>query len=135
MINQIPFGMAVEVDKGFLIENLCAKNGVCCIQPMKKLKTQTQQLKEDTGLTQKIRNTRIIIEQVNGQLSDEHAAICHSFFVIVSATNLIHCTTHRQRCHHVASMELCQSPSLHWLLFSFRVHSCCKTSNLVLFRV
>jgi hypothetical protein len=74
IIDQIPFGMAVEVDKGFLIENLCAKLGVRCIRPMKKLKTQTQQSKEDTGLTQKVGNTRIVIEQVNGQ-----ASICHWF--------------------------------------------------------
>jgi hypothetical protein len=62
----IPFGLQVEVDKGFLIENLCVLLGIGCIRPPKKLKGQTQQSVEDTALTQKIGNTRIVIENVNG---------------------------------------------------------------------
>lgn len=66
ILSCIPFGMVVEVDKGFLIDNLCAQLGIGCHRALKKLKHQTQQSAEDTALTQKIANTRIIIEQVNG---------------------------------------------------------------------
>jgi hypothetical protein len=66
ILDCIPFGMRVEVDKGFLIENLCAERGIGCDRPPKKIKGQTQMSAEDTALTQKIGNTRIVIEQVNG---------------------------------------------------------------------
>eukprot|EP00978_Attheya_sp_CCMP212_P003638 scaffold7620_cov46-Attheya_sp.AAC.1 len=55
ILDQIPPGMAVEVDKGFLIDNLYALAGV-------------QQAAHSTALTQKIGNTRIPIEQSNGQM-------------------------------------------------------------------
>jgi len=67
ILDQIPFGCAVEVDKGFLIENDCALLGIICIRPMKLLNGQTQQSKEDVALTQKVGKTRIVIEQANGQ--------------------------------------------------------------------
>lgn len=51
ILEQIPFGCAVEVDKGFLIENDCALLGIHCIRPMKMLQGQTQQSKEDVALT------------------------------------------------------------------------------------
>ena len=68
ILAQIPFGCAVEVDKGFLIENDCILLGIRCIRPMKMLNGQTQQSKEDVGLTQKVGKTRIPVEQVNGQM-------------------------------------------------------------------
>ena len=68
VLDQIPFGCAVEVDKGFLIENDCALIGVVCIRPMKLMKGQTQQSKEDAHLTQKVGKTRIPVEQANGQM-------------------------------------------------------------------
>jgi hypothetical protein len=66
MLLKVPFGHAVEVDKGFLIDNLCAMLGIGCVRPQKKLKKQVQQSVEDTGLCQKVGNTRIVVEQVNG---------------------------------------------------------------------
>jgi len=68
ILDVIPFGWAVEVDKGFLIDAECALKGVICIRPMKKLDGQTQQSKADVALTQKVGKTRIPIEQVNGQM-------------------------------------------------------------------
>lgn len=68
ILAQIPFGCALEVDKGFLIENECILLGIHCIRPMKMLKGQTQQSKEDVALTQKVGKTRIPVEQVNGQM-------------------------------------------------------------------
>ena len=68
ILENIPFGMAVEVDKGFLIENACALLGIVSIRPMKLLEGQQQQSKEDTALTQKIGKSRITIEQNNGQM-------------------------------------------------------------------
>ena len=68
ILEQVPYGSAVEVDKGFLIENECALLGVICIRPMKMLEKQTQQSKEDAALTQKCGKTRIPIEQANGQM-------------------------------------------------------------------
>ncbi|KAL3777636.1 hypothetical protein ACHAWO_012525 [Cyclotella atomus] len=68
ILKQVPFACAVEVDKGFLIENVCALLGVIIIRPMKFLDNQKQQSKTDTALTQKIGKTRIPIEQKNGQM-------------------------------------------------------------------
>ena len=62
----VPFGMKIQVDKGFLIDNMCARAGVGCVRPVKKQRNQTQFLAEDTAECQKIGNTHIIIEQVNG---------------------------------------------------------------------
>ena len=68
ILEQVPYGFAVEVDKGFLIENDCALLGILSIRPMKMLDKQTQQSKEDAALTQKVGKTRIPIEQANGQM-------------------------------------------------------------------
>ena len=65
ILERLPFGMEVEVDKGFLIEYVCALLGVICIRLMKMINKQTQQSKADTGLTQKVRKTRIAIGQCN----------------------------------------------------------------------
>ena len=70
ILEQIPFGCAIEVDKGFLIENDCALLGIHCIRPMKMLQGQTQQSKEDVALTQKVGKTRIPVEQINGQMKN-----------------------------------------------------------------
>lgn len=67
IIKIVQYGTAVEVDKGFLIDNDCAEEGVICIRPMKFMKGQQQQSKEDVALTQKVGMTRIPIEQLNGQ--------------------------------------------------------------------
>eukprot|EP00978_Attheya_sp_CCMP212_P021548 scaffold63058_cov69-Attheya_sp.AAC.2 len=68
ILEQVPPGMAVEVDKGFLIDNLCAMVGVICIRPEKRLNGQVQQSATSTALTQKVGKTRIPIEQSNGQM-------------------------------------------------------------------
>eukprot|EP00978_Attheya_sp_CCMP212_P012657 scaffold31656_cov58-Attheya_sp.AAC.1 len=68
ILDQIPPGMAVEVDKGFLIDNLCALAGVICIRPEKKLGGQVQQAAHSTALTQKNGKPRIPIEQSNAQM-------------------------------------------------------------------
>ena len=59
----VPFGMAVKVDKDFLIENECALLGISCVRPMKLLDGQAQQSAVDAALTQKVGKTRIVIEQ------------------------------------------------------------------------
>ena len=68
MLNTVPYGLKVEVDKGFLIENECALLGIGCVRPMKLIDGQAQQSAEDAALTQKVGKTRIVIEQKNGQL-------------------------------------------------------------------
>ncbi len=73
ILDQIPFGFAVEVDKGFLIENECALQGIITIRPMKMLQNQTQQSKEDSNHTQKVGKSRIVIEQANGQMKNATA--------------------------------------------------------------
>ena len=62
----VPFGVAVEVDKGFSIENESALLGINCVRPMKLLDGQAQQPAEDAALTQKVGKTRIVVEQKNG---------------------------------------------------------------------
>ena len=63
-LKYVPFGMtmAVEVDKGFLIENECALLGINCVRPMKLLDGQAQQSAEDAALTQKVGKARIVVE-------------------------------------------------------------------------
>lgn len=68
ILEQVPYGSAVMVDKGFLIENLCYTLGIGTIRPMKMIDRQTQQSKEDVALTQKVGGMRIPIEQANGQM-------------------------------------------------------------------
>ena len=80
----VPFGMAVEVDKGFLIENECALLGINCVRPMKLLDGQAQQSAEDAALTQKVGKTRIVVEQKNGQMKQ-----CTNFLTAqLTLTNL-----------------------------------------------
>jgi hypothetical protein len=66
ILKTIPFGMKFEVDKGFLCENDAILHGVFIERPQKMPQGQTQQAAEDTAQTQKVGNTRIPIEQLNG---------------------------------------------------------------------
>lgn len=68
IIQSVPFGLAVEVDKGFLIENVCVLLGIGCVNLMKLLEKQSQQSLLDAAPTQKIGKTQIVIEQNNGQM-------------------------------------------------------------------
>jgi hypothetical protein len=49
----VPFGSKVEVDKGFLLDNLCACLGIGLVRPVKRQRNQTQTSAEDTAETQK----------------------------------------------------------------------------------
>ncbi|KAL7533233.1 LOW QUALITY PROTEIN: hypothetical protein ACHAWF_004405 [Thalassiosira exigua] len=62
ILESIPFGIVVEFDKGFLTENHPFGIVIICIRHIKKLEKHTQQTKEDTGLTQKVGKTRMVIE-------------------------------------------------------------------------
>ena len=53
VLDIVPHGMSVEVDKGFLIENECALLGIGCVRPMKMIDHQTQQAPQDASLTKK----------------------------------------------------------------------------------
>ena len=73
ILNHLPFGSMVEVDKGFIIENHAILLGIKVKRPMKLLEGQTQQSSEDAALTQKVGKTRIPIEQANGQMKQSTA--------------------------------------------------------------
>jgi hypothetical protein len=66
ILRQVPATGTCKVDKGFLIENEAAAEGVVSDRPQKRLKQQVQQSSSDTALQQKSGNTRIVIENVNG---------------------------------------------------------------------
>jgi hypothetical protein len=68
ILRQVPFGHTAKVDKGFLVDNLAAAEGMHIDRPQKRLRNQIQQTDVDTAQTQKIGNTRIIVENVNGEL-------------------------------------------------------------------
>ena len=68
ILRQVPFGHTCKVDKGFIADNLAAGEGVILDRPQKRLKKQVQQSTVDTSQTQKVGNTRIIVENVNGEL-------------------------------------------------------------------
>jgi hypothetical protein len=55
IMEQVLPGMAVEVEKGFIIDNLCAMVGIICIRPEKRLNGQMQQAAATTtALTQNL---------------------------------------------------------------------------------
>jgi len=71
ILRQVPFGHFVKVDKGFIVNNLGASEGVHIDRPQKRLKKQAQQSSVDTSQTQKIGNIRIIVENVNGETKQQ----------------------------------------------------------------
>ena len=68
ILRQVPFGGTAKADKAFIVDNEAAKEGVVIDRPQKRLKKQIQQTSVDTSQTQKVGNTRIIVENVNGGL-------------------------------------------------------------------
>lgn len=71
ILRQVPFGNTCKVDKGFICENQAIGEGVYIDRPQKRLKKQTQQSAVDTAQTQKLGNTRIIVENLNGELKGQ----------------------------------------------------------------
>eukprot|EP00956_Cyclotella_meneghiniana_P037816 scaffold145202_cov37-Cyclotella_meneghiniana.AAC.1 len=65
ILSRVPYGCAVQVDKGFLIDNECAEKGLICIRPQKMLTGQQQQSANETARHQKVGITRIPVEQMN----------------------------------------------------------------------
>jgi hypothetical protein len=63
----LKFGDAVLLDKGFLIENLCAAYGVQVIRPVKSKKGKYQFSAVDAHFNACVAHARIVVEQVNGQ--------------------------------------------------------------------
>ena len=83
----VPFGNTCETDKGFIVDNIASREGVRIDRPQKQKRYQKQQSAIDTAQTQKIGNTRIIIENVNGGVKSDvrylNALIpCHQFGII-----------------------------------------------------
>ena len=68
ILRQVPFGNTCKVNKDFTVDNLAAMESIVIDRPQKRLKKQVQQSSVDTSQTQKIGNTRIIVENVNGEL-------------------------------------------------------------------
>ena len=68
ILRQVPFGCTAKVDKGFIVDNIAIAEGIHIDRPQKRQKKQKQQSTVDTSQTQKVGNTRIIVENVNGEL-------------------------------------------------------------------
>ena len=68
ILREVPFGGVAKVDKGFIVNNEGAEEGVVIDRPQKRMKLQVQQSAEDTAQTQLLGNTRIIVENVNGEM-------------------------------------------------------------------
>jgi hypothetical protein len=71
ILRQIPFGGTVKTDKGFLVDNEAAQEGVVNDRPQKRQKKQVQQSATETGRTQKVGNLRINVENVNGGVKSQ----------------------------------------------------------------
>ena len=56
------------MDKGFPVGNEAVKDGVKIDRPAKRKRNQVKQSSVDTSQTQKIGNTRIVVENVNGEM-------------------------------------------------------------------
>lgn len=83
----VPYGHTCKVDKGFIVNLIAAREGVIVDRPQKRQRNQKQQSAVDTAQTQKIGNTRIIVENVNGGVKTDvrylNALIpCHQFPII-----------------------------------------------------
>ena len=65
---QIFFEHTGKANKAFIVDNEAAEEGVLIDRPQKRLRKQIQQSAADTCQTQKIGNTRILIENVNGEV-------------------------------------------------------------------
>ena len=59
------FGEAVNVDRGFCFDNYAIKYGITTTRPQKKMKKQTQFSMEDGNTHHKSGTSRIVIEQAN----------------------------------------------------------------------
>ena len=57
ILRQIPFGFTGKVDKGFIVDNEAAAEGVHVDRPQKRLKKQVQQTSVETAQTQKCGNS------------------------------------------------------------------------------
>ena len=68
ILRQIFFGHTANADKGFIVDNEAAEEGVLVDCSQKRMRKQVQQSAADTCQTQKIGNTRIVIENVNGEV-------------------------------------------------------------------
>jgi len=65
ILRQVPFGHTTKVDKGFIVDNEAATEGVVVDRPQKKMRKQVQQSTVDTSQTQKIGNTKLQIRYLN----------------------------------------------------------------------
>ena len=68
ILREVPFGGVAKVDKGFIVNNEGAEEGVDIDRPQVRMKNQVQQSAEDTAQTQLLGNTRIVVENVNGEM-------------------------------------------------------------------
>jgi len=71
ILRQVYCGHTAKVDKGFLVNNIAAAEGVNIDRPQTRKKKQVQQSSADTSQTQKVGNTRIIVENVNGEMKSD----------------------------------------------------------------
>ena len=87
ILRQVSFGFTSKVDKGFIVDSAAAAEGVIIGRPVKRQKKQIQQVSVDTSQTQKIGNTCIIVENMNGgmklQIRHRNELIpCNQFGII-----------------------------------------------------
>ena len=68
ILREVPCGWTAKVDKGFPVDNEAVKDGVKIDRPAKRKRNQVKQSSVDTSQTQKIGNTRIVVENVNGEM-------------------------------------------------------------------
>ena len=68
ILREVPCGGTAKVDKGFPVDNEAVKDGVKIDRPAKRKRNQVKQSSVDTSQTQKIGNTRIVVENVNGEM-------------------------------------------------------------------
>ncbi|KAL7537895.1 hypothetical protein ACHAXR_008145 [Thalassiosira sp. AJA248-18] len=93
ILRKVHFGGTAKVDKGFMVNNIGARLGVDIDRPPKRKKKQIQQSSVDTSQTQKIGNTRIIVENVNGDCKMQIRFLnvlipCHQFGVITKVVRI-----------------------------------------------
>jgi hypothetical protein len=68
ILRQVHYGNTCKVDKGFIVDDIGSSEGVVIDRPQVRKRGQVQQSAYDTAQTQKLGNTRIIVENVNGEL-------------------------------------------------------------------
>ena len=95
ILKQVPFSHTCKTNKDFLIDKEAATEEVIIDCRQKRLRHQVQQSDVDASQTQKVGNTRITIENVDGEMKDQIRFVrclitCLQFLILLKVVKMGH---------------------------------------------